>query len=103
MNLSRFSKIKQELHLYFPVSFTAPHQGEPSFEIKSSLSMITLYTQQMKKMVSNCECFKNVYSLINMIDIMFNIISKPEYAKFFIFKRKKAAKGRFLYDFISGK
>ena len=46
---------------------------------------------------------QNVYSLINMIDIMFNIISKPEYAKFFIFKRKKAAKGRFLYDFISGK
>ena len=35
---------------------------------------------------------------------MFNIISKPESAKFYIFERKKkAAKDEFLYDFISGK
>ena len=50
----------------------------------------------MKTMVSNSECFKNVYRLVNMINIMFNIISKPEYAKFFIFKRKKKLqKGNF--------
>ena len=28
-----------------------------------------------------------------MISIMFNIIPKPEYAKFFIFERKKNCKG----------
>ena len=40
---------------------------------------------------------------VNMIRIMFNIIPKPEYAKFHIFERKKAAKGGFLHDFMSGK
>ena len=31
--------------------------------------------------------------LVNMISIIFNIIPKPEYAKFYIFERKKVAKG----------
>ena len=41
--------------------------------------------------------------LVNMVGIMSNIISKPEYAKFYIFERKNAAKGGFIYDFMSGK
>lgn len=49
----------------------------------------------MKKMVINCECFKNVYSLINMIDIMFNIISKLNMLSFLFLKEKKLQKGDF--------
>ena len=38
-----------------------------------------------------------------MTSIMFNSIPKPEYAQFYSFERKKAAKGGFLHGFMSGK
>ena len=38
-----------ELHLYFLVSFTVPHQEEPSCEVRSSLSKVKVYTQQINK------------------------------------------------------
>ena len=41
--------------------------------------------------------------LVNKISIVFNTIPKPEYAQFYIFERKKAAKGGFLYEFMSDK
>ena len=47
-------------------------------------------------MVSYLDCFKNLYCsptydlrLVNLISNMFNIIPKPEYAKFYIPERKK--------------
>ena len=41
--------------------------------------------------------------LVNMLSILFNVIPNSEFAKFYIFEKKKAAKGGFLYDFMSGK
>ena len=38
-----------ELLFYFLVSFTVPHQDEPSCEVKSSLSKVKVYTQKLNK------------------------------------------------------
>ena len=42
-------------------------------------------------------------SFKNVTSVMFKSIPKPEYAPFYIFQRKKAAKGGFLYGIMSGK
>ena len=39
----------RKLHLYFPSFFYCPHRDEPSREVKSSLSKVKVYTQQMNK------------------------------------------------------
>ena len=41
--------------------------------------------------------------LVNVISTMFKVIHKREYAKFYIFERRKAAKSGSLQDFMSGK
>ena len=38
-----------------------------------------------------------------MLSIMFSVIPKSDFAKFYIFEKRKAAKDGFLYDSMSGK
>ena len=80
--------------------------------VKSSLRKAKVYiytTDELKwqAIKTASKMFSRVQScnlrLVNMSSILFNVIPNSEFAKFYIFEKKKAAKGGFFYDFMSGK